>query len=450
MIANWTKETLVSDFNDYWISQQFAKPHQTVLLTVSGGADSMVLAYLFLKNEFKFAIAHCNFQLRGEEADKDENLIKEWCKVNNIQFHTIRFDTKQKVEEWKKGTQETARILRYEWFEQLRTLHNYAGIVTAHHANDNVETMLINLFKGTGISGMHGILPVNGYLIRPLLNISKEVILEFAKENNVPYRNDESNFNDDYLRNAVRLNLIPQIKKYFPNIIDNVNESIVRFKETEILFNIAIEEQRKELLEKRGEDYYISILKLKKREALNTIFYEFLKPFGFSSLQIPHVLQLLNAETGRFVASNSHRILRNRNFLIIAALPTVSATDFILIDAVPCSINIGTMALTFSIVDKKSDIIYDPRYAYIDVNEIEFPLILRRKQTGDYFYPIGLGMKKKKISRFLIDQKVPLHEKENIWILECNKKIVWVAGYRLDERFKVKNNAEKLLLIKIN
>ncbi len=450
MNLKWTKETLVSDFKVHWISQKFAKLENSVLLTVSGGADSMVMAHLFLKNQIKFAIAHCNFQLRGAEADKDETLVKEWCGNYNILFHTIRFDTKQKVEEWKKGTQETARILRYEWFEQLRILHNYAGIVTAHHANDNVETILINLFKGTGISGMHGILPVNGYLLRPLLNVSKEVILDFAKENNVPYRNDESNFNDDYLRNALRLNVIPQIKKYFPNIIDNVNESIVRFKETETLFNITIERQRKELLEKRGEDYYIPILKLKNREPLNTIFYEFLKPFGFSSLQIPHVLQLQNAESGRFVASSTHRIIRNRNFLIIAALPTVSATDFILIETVPCFLNLGIKEFTFSIIDKKVDIINDPRYAYIDIKDIEFPLILRRKKEGDYFYPLGLAMKKKKVSKFLIDQKVPLHEKDTIWILECSKKIVWVAGYRLDERFKVKASTDKILLVKIN
>lgn len=439
---------LLNRFTEYWAKHSFAAPQQMILLAVSGGSDSMALADLFLKTKIPFAIAHCNFQLRGDESEQDEQMVRDWAFEKNIIFHHHRFDTKIKMDEWKKGVQETARILRYEWFEYLRQEHGYAYIATAHNANDNAETLLMNLFKGTGISGIHGIAAKKNTIIRPLLFAEKIDILKYVADNKILYREDASNATDNYLRNAVRHHVIPAAGEWFPDVVKQLNSSIERFADAELLYNKAIEQERKKLLDKRGNDYYISIAKFAKREPLHTLCYELSKPFGFSSAQVPQILNLLSAESGHYVQSATHRIIRNRNFLIITASAQHS-TDFIVIDALPCAIT-GSHHKYNLKEEAKPDIINsDAAIALVDISKLTFPLILRRWKAGDYFYPLGMGMKKKKISKFFIDNKVPLHEKENIWVLESAKRIVWVAGMRLDERFKVTNNTTKVLRIEI-
>jgi tRNA(Ile)-lysidine synthase len=438
---------LADQFRERWVKAEYIGAEETVLLAVSGGSDSMVMADLFLKSKLKFAVAHCNFGLRAEASDLDELLVSGWCAASNINFHTVRFDTKQKAAEWKKGTQETARDLRYQWFEMIRKEHGYAKIVTAHHANDNVETMLINLFKGTGISGLHGIRPVNGHIIRPLLFADKTMIAAYASKINVPYRDDASNETDDYLRNAVRHNVVPAVEQWFPGMIGKVNDSISRFSDAEMLYLKAIDRERKQLLEHRGQDYYIPILKLSHRKPLNTICYELLHPFGFSSQQIPEALRLLTAESGHYMVSQTHRIIRNRNFLIITTLPTPTA-DLIIVEAAPCAIDTGNYIFTFSVKNKSTAIPTDINEAWLDLDTLTFPLMLRKWRNGDYMYPLGMKMKKKKVSRLFIDCKISLPDKEDIRLLECNKKIAWASGVRIDERFKIKANTEKVLVIR--
>ncbi|HXS35331.1 MAG TPA: tRNA lysidine(34) synthetase TilS [Flavipsychrobacter sp.] len=437
---------LPEQFQENWQKKRFITDKQTVLLAVSGGIDSMVMASLFLKSDIKFAIAHCNFQLRDKDADMDEQLVREWTIANKIPFHTIRFDTKKKSEEWNKGTQETARILRYEWLDNVRMENGYAKIATAHHANDNMETLLMNLFKGTGIAGLHAIPEQNGNIIRPLLFASRESLAEYAIANHIEFREDSSNATDVYLRNAVRHHIIPVVKEWFPDAISRVNESIQRFSQAELLYKKAIEEERKKLLEQRGQDYYIPILKLQGRQPLETLCYELFHPFGFNSSQVPHIIGLFAAESGHFIASSTHRIIRNRDFLIVTTIPGDS-TDFITVQGAPGVIDIGKYHFHFSIEKKPEKIPTESNVAYIDMKRVEFPIILRKWHTGDYFYPFGMDMKKKKLSRFFIDQKLGLHEKEHIWILEIQKRIAWVAGMRLDERFKVKDTTEQVLRI---
>ena len=438
---------LIQQFRKHWQTMQFDKQGNSFLLAVSGGSDSMVLASLFLEAGLQFGVAHCNFRLRGEEADNDERLVSEWCAENQVSFFVTGFDTKQKATEWKKGTQETARILRYEWFEKTRVANGYSKIVTAHHANDNVETLFINLCKGTGISGIHGILPVQGNVFRPLLFATKDMLVGYADEKKLEYRIDASNNTDDYLRNSVRHKLIPVIEQLFTGAVNNINESITRFGEVEQIYRKAIEQDRKKLVEKRGQDYYIPVLKLMKYKPLTTILYELMQPFSFSSAQIPDVISLLSAETGRYVSSATNRIIRNRDFLIVTSVPT-ETTDIILIEAVPSMVTTSHHQFSFSIIEKPEHIKADSNIAVLDMKGIVFPIILRKWKMGDYFYPFGMKMKKKKVSRLLIDEKIALHQKENIWVLECNKKIAWVAGIRLDERFRVKETTEKVLMVK--
>jgi tRNA(Ile)-lysidine synthase len=344
--------------------------------------------------------------------------------------------------------QETARILRYEWLDMICKEHGYSFLATAHHASDNVETLLMNLFKGTGIAGLHGIPERNGNVIRPLLFATKDSVLEYARDHNVPYRDDASNSTDVYQRNAIRNKIIPAIAEFFPGVSGHINDSISRFAQAETLYKEAVAQHIKKLMEKRGQDYYIPVLKLKKEAVPETICYEMFSPYGFSAAQLPHIMQLMDAETGRYISSDTHRIIRNRNFLILTTSPA-GATDLVVIEGAPCEVNVGSRHFTFAIEDKPAVIPADQNVAYLDMKNIEFPVLLRKWKLGDYFYPFGMGMKKKKISRYLIDQKVPLHKKEHVWLLECNKRIAWLAGMRPDERFKVKESTGKVLVCRL-
>lgn len=437
---------LQEGFRKYREEHQLFKAGTTALVAVSGGVDSMVLAQLMLDSKVPFAVAHCNFKLRGADADGDQQFVREWCLGNGITFHTTAFETKRFSEEWKKGTQETARILRYEWFEELTQEHKYARIATAHHANDSVETMLINLFKGTGIAGIHGILPVQNNIVRPLLFATKAEITEYAYANDIRYREDVSNASDDYLRNAVRHNIVPAIEQLFAGAVERVSESINRFREAEIIYRKGIDRELKGLVEQRGQDIYIPVRKLVNRTPLNTICYELIHPYGFTSAQVSQVLGLLDAESGHYVASATHRIIKNRDFLIITTIPT-ETTDLVLIEGAPCTVDCGAKHYSFSIQDKPVQLNHDAGVAYIDLAKVTFPLILRKWKTGDYLYPLGMNMKKKKVSKLLIDAKMPLHEKEHVWVLECDKRIVWLAGMRLDERFKVRDHTDRVLVV---
>jgi tRNA(Ile)-lysidine synthase len=418
------------------------------LLAVSGGADSMTMAHLHLKAGISFAIAHCNYQLRGQDADKDEQLVTDWAKQHTIPCYTIRFDTQAKAAEWGKAIQETARILRYQWFETLCKTHGYNTIATAHHAGDNAETLLMNLLKGTGMNGLHGIPEINGRILRPLLFATPQQIRAYAAQEKVPFREDASNASDAYLRNAVRLHILSAIENIFPQALQRLKENTERFAQGAFLYQRAIMQEKKKLLEQRGTDYYTPIRLLEKHPAADALIYELFSPYGFSPAQMPQIKHLLQAESGRYLSSATHRLIRNREFLILTAQQT-TATAIILIEQIPAEIDVqqGIFRFSDAPVADMAQLPGDPSIACIDLKKLSFPLILRRWRTGDYFYPLGMQMKKKKLSRFFMDQKLPVHLKEQVWVLESNRRIVWVAGMRLDERFKVTPSTTSRLVV---
>jgi len=411
-----------------------------IIVAVSGGADSMVLAALLHRCGAPILLAHCNFRLRGAESDGDEALVREWAGSQALPLEVRHFDTRRLLEERGGNLQELARELRYSWFEQLRREHGYELIATAHHRQDGVETMLINFFKGTGIAGMHGILPRQGRLIRPLLSFSKEELVAYAEQNGIPWREDSSNRKDDYTRNAVRHQLLPLAEKLFPNAVANLAGNIQRFAEAELLYREAVERYRRKLIEQRKNDWYIPVLKLQHVRPLDTILLELLLPFGFTAAQLKDARGLLQAESGRYLASATHRLIRDRNFLILTALESgqsnhiLVAADDKRAEAPGFGLDIRYRAARPDIQELKK---LQPHELCVDSRLLRFPLILRPWKTGDYFYPLGMGRKKKKVSRYLIGEKVPLHEKEKIWVLESDRKIVWVVGMRPDERFRI-------------
>ncbi len=422
-----------------------------LLVAVSGGVDSVVLCELLQQAELKFSIAHCNFQLRGVESERDEKFVTNLATKYNVPFFVKKFDTEKYATENKMSIQVAARELRYEWFNEIVTsftLHQTSYIATAHHANDSTETMLMNFFKGTGIKGLHGILPKQQNIVRPLLFATKEEIKQFATEHHLDFVEDSSNESDKYTRNFFRNTLLPQIEDVFPKVQQNLQKNIERFTEVEIIYNNFVEQTKQKLCEVKGDEIHIPILKLKKSSPLKTVFFEILNEYNFTASQTDEALKLLDSETGKYISSTTHRLLKNRNWLIISPLETIKE-NIILIEENNSEVFFEKCKLQIEKIPNYQLSIFNSQLiAQLDFSKVKFPLLLRKWKTGDYFYPLGMK-KKKKLNRFFIDNKLSLTQKEKTWVVESNKHIIWVVGMRIDERFKVTNATKDILEIKI-
>ncbi|MES2647890.1 MAG: tRNA lysidine(34) synthetase TilS [Bacteroidota bacterium] len=417
-----------------------------LLVACSGGVDSIVLCDLLYLYGFTFSIAHCNFQLRANESDADETFVKSLGAKYHVPVYVKRFDTTNFASDNKMSVQHAARELRYNWFDQLLNERQLSFLLTAHHADDNVETVLMNFFKGTGISGMHGILPKRDKLVRPLLFTTKKEILEYAIDKGLSWVEDASNETVKYTRNFFRHKVIPLIEQTIPTASANVAQSIEHLKEVEIIYNQAIESYKKQLLIFKGNEVHIPILKLVKSVPINTIAFEILKPYGFTPAQAKELPAFLQSETGKYITSSTHRVIKNRKWIIIAPVASGEAHTLI-IESTDNAVSFETGRLLFSISDNL-EMSTDLSTAILDFKQIQFPLLLRKWKQGDYFYPLGMP-KKKKIARFLIDQKIAKTDKEKVWVLESDQKIIWVIGQRIDNRFKVSESTKKVLRIKL-
>ena len=439
-------------FKDYIKQQNLFQPKDKLLLAVSGGVDSVVLCELCKQAGYHFSIAHCNFQLRAEDSNRDEKFVKQLAKKYEVVFYARTFETKTVAAKEKKSVEETARDLRYAWFEELSIKHGYTYIVTAHHANDNIETVLMNFFRGTGIKGLHGILPKQNKIIRPLLFATKKEIENFAADRPLAFVTDDTNAQNDFTRNYFRNDLIPAVQKVFPGAEENILKNITRLGEAEQLYNQAIDFHKKKLLEQKGNEIHIPVLKLQQTTPLSTILYEIIKEYNFTAHQTEEVIALLKSESGKYIQSSSHRVIRNRKWLIISPKETIEAQNILIEEEVKKIIfEIGKLEISKSNLSSPHVPPLGVRglslsIAQLDMDEIKFPLLLRKWKQGDYFYPLGM-QKKKKISRFLIDQKLSLTQKEKVWVIETNKKIIWVVGMRIDDRFKITDKTKAVLQI---
>lgn len=448
---------LLSKFQNYIRNEKLFSSADKLLLAVSGGVDSVVLCDLCKKAGYDFDIAHCNFQLRGKESESDEKFVKRLAIKYNVTFFVKAFDTEKFASDQSISIQEAARKLRYEWFDEIsstRYTPRAAYILTAHHTDDNIETALMNFFKGTGIAGLRGILPRQGRIVRPLLFAKKEDLVAFAKEQKMEWTEDSSNLSDKYSRNYFRNQVIPLVKKIYPEAEANMANNLQRFADTEQLYRQAIDWHKKRLLEKKENEIHIPILKLKRSVPLRSIVYEIIHEFGFSPQQTEEVIDLLDSEPGKFIQSSSHRVINNRKWLIISPRQTVSAMN-ILIEAETNEVEFAKGKLNIEKV-LKTDRYTIPDSAFIaslDAEKIQFPLLLRKWKQGDYFYPLGMKnlpagkVGKKKLSRFFIDEKLSRTDKERAWVLEMDKKIIWVVGRRIDNRFKVNESTRSILKI---
>jgi len=439
--------SLLKQFRDYISSKNLFLPTDKLLLAVSGGVDSVVLCELCHQGEFDFGIAHCNFQLRGADSERDEKFVRELAKEYNVAFNSIKFETKRIAGEKRISVQEAARELRYNWFEELRKTGSYNYILTAHHADDNIETVLMNFFRGTGIRGLRGIEPKHDHIVRPLLFARRHQLEEFLTSNGLKYVPDVSNLSDDYTRNYFRNQVIPLIKQSIAEINENILGNIQRLREVEQLYQQAISVHKRKLLEIVGSEVHIPVLKLKKTEPLHTVVYEIIREYGFSAAQVEEIIALLDSDSGKYIQSHSHRIIKNRNWLIFASLEA-EKTGIVIIDGPgnwESSVGNLKLEITSDTILTSSQLKQASKFqACLDAAEIKFPLLLRKWKQGDYFYPLGMP-KKKKLARFFIDAKLSKTEKERIYVVEMDKKIIWIVGHRIDDRFKVTDKTKNIL-----
>lgn len=420
---------------------------QPLLLALSGGLDSSVLLHLTVASGYRVELAHANFQLRGEESDRDEAFVRQLASQYMLTLHVKPFNTSAYAETHKLSIQEAARELRYNWFSELLAERGLHTIVTAHHADDNVETSLMNLFKGTGIAGMRGILPSGNHIARPLLFASRAELEQYAFTHGIAHVEDSSNLSEKYTRNFFRLNIIPLIEQVYPGTMENLRANMARFREVEMLYQEAVDRKRRKLLRQVGEEWHIPVEALRFSRPLHTIMHEIFSKFSFTTGQLPEIEKLMDSQTGRSISSATHRLTRNRNWFIIGRKDQ-EAPSVISIQAGQDSVYFPQGMLRISEPGAIAEIPKDAHIAMLDMKGLQFPLLLRKWRQGDYLYPLGME-KKKKVARLLIDMKLSASDKEKVWVLESNKKIIWVVGIRIDHRFRITPSTSTALRISL-
>ena len=413
-----------------------------LLIAISGGIDSVVLTHLLSALNFNISLAHCNFNLRNTESDLDTVFVKKVAKELKIKCFTTSFETKKIAQENKESTQVAARNLRYNWFQEILEAHNFDYVLTAHHADDNLETFLINLTRGSGLDGFTGIPEINGNIIRPLLKFSRIEILSYAKENKLSWREDKSNAATKYVRNKIRHKILPVLKEINPSLLDTFSKTLENLKESKQLIDDSIEEISKKVILKEHGVVKFRIHEIQQLSNPKAYLYELLKGHNFTEFK--DIYNLLAAQSGKQVFSKTHALLKDREFLIlseVAILNEQQKTQELAfhISEDLCKIT-EPIQLTFEKVTAQS--IQNKSTIYVSKESLTFPLIVRKWQNGDYFYPEGM-QGKKKLSKYFKDEKLSLLEKQNTWLL-CNADdtIIWIIGMRKDNRYSLKSNLE--------
>ena len=428
-----------------------------LLLAISGGIDSIVMLHMLHSLKIDVGILHCNYQLRGEESDKDQALVAKLAADYGIPFFVKSFETAQIAENSNESIQMIARRLRYDWFEMIRKENKFHAIATAHHLNDQIETVLFNLAKGTGIAGLRGILPRNDKIIRPILFLSREEIVKYANDNKLLYREDASNLSTKYARNKIRLNVIPSLKEINPNLEKTFEKTRNHVLDSEKLSHFATKQQIRNLIEKRGKDSFVSILKLKNKiVAPKTVLWTFVKEFGFNETQVENLFEALEVNDKKEFFSKTHRLLKDKKFLILSDLEDLETSKIHLVKEDTRKVRLKDFKIIIKKVGiEKYEQEHNDKIASLDFDKLEFPLIIRTRKDGDYFYPLGMEKAngkpgKKKLKKYFLDTKKTAFERENALILQDNKdRIVWIIGDRLDDRFKIKESTKNVFRLRI-
>jgi len=416
----------------------------TVLLAVSGGKDSVVMAHLFHKTGFKIAIAHCNFNLRAQESLRDEDFVRNLAATLDVPFHLANFDTSAYAELNQLSIQMAARDLRYHFFEDICAKHGYDKIATAHHQNDGMETLLLNLIRGTGLAGLHGIKPKRENIIRPMLCFSRSEIDEMVQQNNIAFVEDSSNISAKYVRNKIRLKIIPEMKSINPSLEETFNQNIAYFSKLEDFVKEQIANYKEDLFEEVEGKIKISIPKLQQIKNLEFVLSELLLPLGFNLTGVKDLIKALGKESGRIFLAPNHELNLDRNYIFIKAIKK-NHQEETAFEYDQRTVTFDNKIFSKTETDVKNNSITNAKnICFTDSDKLIFPLKIRPWQLGDKFIPLGMTGQKK-LSDFFINQKIPVSEKSEVSVLvNGDGKIIWITGLRMDDRFKITEETKKL------
>ncbi len=414
-----------------------------ILLAVSGGIDSMVMCHLFQQTAFRVAVAHCNFQLRGIESFEDQKFVEDYCNKHHVPFYSTIFDTNSFADDYHLSIQMAARELRYNWFYELLDQEAYDYVATAHHADDNLETFIINLSRGTGLDGLAGIPAINERIIRPLLPFGREEIEAYAKKNSIIWREDSSNAATKYLRNKIRHDLIPVLKEISPDFLSTFEKTQSYLRESQQMVEDASILIYQQVAREVESAIHFDLKKLQQLPNYHSYLHQWLKEFGFSDWST--IYELADSQTGKQVFSQSHRLLKDRNTLILGTIAEQDEATYF-IEKGQKDVKVPLIMTLCKVTDISTS---SNSSIFVDEDKLTFPLQLRKWQEGDRFQPLGMGAQSKKVSKLLKDEKLSLFDKEAVWLLCSNNQIVWVIGIRADERFKIEKSTKNSIHISV-
>ena len=415
-----------------------------VLVGVSGGADSIALLTVLVELGYSCIVGHCNFHLRGEESMRDECFTETYARKLGLPFVKVDFNTRDYAAEHHLSVEMAARELRYAWFEEMRCVHDAQAIAVAHHRDDNVETVLMNLIRGSGIRGMSGIRPKNGFVVRPLLSVTRQEILQWLSERQLEYVTDSTNLSAAYTRNFIRLRVLPLLETINPSVRTAINRTAEHLAETESLFAYVMADARKRVFEAENR---LSIKALMQYPSPKTVLFELLKAFHFTPSSVDEIFLSLNKESGKLFFSSSHRLVKDRDCLLLSPLAAAGEKEvYFLTGEEGCWS--GPIDLAFSRIVRTEElhIQKDKDIAYFDLDKLKFPLVLRHWQQGDWFVPFGM-QGRKKLSDYFSDKKFSRLEKERVWLLCSGDEVIWIVGERSDNRFRVECATKRCLVV---
>lgn len=405
-----------------------------VLVALSGGADSVALLRVLLSLGYTCEAAHCNFHLRGEESNRDEQFVRSLCESLHVRLSVADFNTAQYATEHHLSIEMAAREQRYQWFDSLRQAEGYSAIAVAHHRNDSVETFLLNLIRGTGINGLRGIPVRNGSIIRPLLNVSREDILDYLQSLGQTYVTDSTNLQDEFMRNKIRLNILPMMKEMNPSVFESISETANYLSATADVYNKSIQESRKRVLIQDDHDQkIINIPSLMAETSPTAVLFEILYPLGFNSAQISAIYSQLEGQSGKVFSNVRWTVLHNREQLQITLNEKIQSS-------------VPQLDMFFAWKDEHFKVVPNPNIAYLDAEHIQIPITVRKWERGDKFVPFGMTGTKN-ISDYLTDRKYSLFEKENQYVACSGDQIIWVIGERIDNRFRITDKTQRILIL---
>jgi tRNA(Ile)-lysidine synthase len=417
-----------------------------ILLAVSGGLDSVVMLHLFKEAGFSVGVAHCNFQLRGKDSEEDEGFVRQICEKLSVPVFVKRFDTQAYAWENSLSIQMAARELRYAWFDHLLDENQYGSLATGHHFDDTVETILLNWTKGSSLEGLTGIPVKNKKVIRPILFATREQVQKYATEKGIQWREDQSNLTDDYQRNFIRHQVIPKLKELNPSLETTLHMGIEKLKGDIELLHFQVEAWKREFMSVSGEKITIAKKGFDSFPEGVHLLWRCIKEYEFNFEQAREIIHGLHGQSGKRFLSPSYQLVIDRENLILS--PHEKFWDEIMIQPDQANAVLGSLEME---IEKSNsvEISKDSLMAKLDADKLKFPLRWRKWKSGDFFYPLGMDHKRK-LSDFLIDNKVSLTDKDTVTVLESGGEIAWVVGYRIDNRFKITPQTRSALSFTIN